>query len=226
MFSVQCLINCSETSKNVDTDAKETNSTNIQNVIMRHRAKKKPLFMVPFIKAKNTTVCIPEAFLEFPPDVFGDKWRSRGVVLLHLIVVCYMFYSLALVCEKYFMPSLEEFAQVLNLSEDVAGATLMSAGSSAPELFTAILGVFVAKGDVGTGTIVGSAVFNILFVIGICAFVSTTTAQLHWWPVLRDSLYYTLTVLVLILVSISTNLVRWFDYNCVDEFTLLMLIIL
>lgn len=31
------------------------------------------------------------------------------------------------------------------------------------------LGVFIAKGDVGTGTIVGSAVFNILFVIGLCA---------------------------------------------------------
>jgi Ca2+/Na+ antiporter len=45
----------------------------------------------------------------------------------------------------------------------------MAAGSSAPELFIAILGVFIAKGDVGTGTIVGSAVFNILFVIGLCA---------------------------------------------------------
>ena len=34
-------------------------------------------------------------------------------------------------------------------------------------------GVFVAKGDVGVGTIVGSAVFNILFVIGACGiFVS------------------------------------------------------
>ena len=45
----------------------------------------------------------------------------------------------------------------------------MAAGSSAPELFTATLGVFIAKGDVGTGTIVGSAVFNILFVIGLCS---------------------------------------------------------
>jgi len=51
----------------------------------------------------------------------------------------------------------------------VSGATFMAAGSSAPELFTAILGVFIAKGDVGTGTIVGSAVFNILFVIGLCS---------------------------------------------------------
>ena len=35
------------------------------------------------------------------------------------------------------------------------------------------LGVFVAKGDVGVGTIVGSAVFNILFVIGLCGILVT-----------------------------------------------------
>ena len=34
---------------------------------------------------------------------------------------------------------------VLNLPPDVAGATLMAAGSSGPELATAVIGVFVAK---------------------------------------------------------------------------------
>ena len=34
---------------------------------------------------------------------------------------------------------------MLNLPPDVAGATLMAAGSSGPELATAIIGVFVAK---------------------------------------------------------------------------------
>ena len=34
---------------------------------------------------------------------------------------------------------------VLKLQEDVAGATFMAAGSSAPELATAIIGVFIAK---------------------------------------------------------------------------------
>lgn len=33
-------------------------------------------------------------------------------------------------------------------------------------------GVFVTKGDIGTGTILGSAVFNVLFVIGVCALFS------------------------------------------------------
>lgn len=34
------------------------------------------------------------------------------------------------------------------------------------------LGVFITKGDVGVGTIVGSAVFNVLVIIGICGIFS------------------------------------------------------
>ena len=60
----------------------------------------------------------------------------------------------------------------LGISPDVAGATFMAAGGSAPELFTSIIGVFIAQSDVGIGTIVGSAVFNILFVIAACAFAA------------------------------------------------------
>ena len=52
------------------------------------------------------------------------------------------------------MPSLEGISEKLDLSEDVAGATFMAAGSSAPELFTAVAGMGV-QSDVGVGTIVG-----------------------------------------------------------------------
>ena len=40
-----------------------------------------------------------------------------------------------------------------------------------------VAGVFVAKGDVGVGTIVGSAVFNILFVIGLCGMLVTEVSD-------------------------------------------------
>jgi hypothetical protein len=43
-----------------------------------------------------------------------------------------------------------------------------------PFLFS---GVFITKGDVGVGTIVGSAVFNILFVIGICGIFAGQVIQ-------------------------------------------------
>ena len=38
-------------------------------------------------------------------------------------------------------------------------------------------GVFITKGDIGTGTILGSAVFNVLFVIGVCALFSGHVSQ-------------------------------------------------
>uniref|UniRef100_A0A8B9HZX2 Solute carrier family 24 member 6a n=1 Tax=Astyanax mexicanus TaxID=7994 RepID=A0A8B9HZX2_ASTMX len=50
-----------------------------------------------------------------------------------------MFYALAIVCDVYFVPSLEKICENLHLSEDVAGATFMAAGSSAPELFTSLI---------------------------------------------------------------------------------------
>jgi len=50
----------------------------------------------------------------------------------------------------------------------------MAAGGSAPELATSFVGTFVSRSDVGFGTIVGSAVFNILFVIGACAMAAKT----------------------------------------------------
>ncbi len=72
----------------------------------------------------------------------------------------------------------------------------MAAGGSAPELFTSLIGTF-KESDVGFGTIVGSAVFNVLFVIGMCAIFSKELLTLTWWPLFRDCTYYIFGLLVL-----------------------------
>ncbi|XP_055329104.1 sodium/potassium/calcium exchanger 4-like [Paramacrobiotus metropolitanus] len=155
--------------------------------------------------------CTIPAIRQFPPDMFDQKGRRYGGLLVHILVVVYMFLCLAVVCDDYFCGSLETVCKRLNLSEDVAGATLMAAGSSAPELFASLIGVFVAKGDVGTGTIVGSAVFNVLFVVGTCAFFSGTEGtQLSWWPIMRDTGFYSISIAVLI-ASIADGEVTWYE---------------
>lgn len=60
----------------------------------------------------------------------------------------------------------------LHLERDIAGATLMGIATSSPELFTNVIGVFVMRGDIGVGTIVGSAVFNHL---AICSCIGLGT---------------------------------------------------
>ncbi|EDO48302.1 predicted protein [Nematostella vectensis] len=117
--------------------------------------------------AKN---CVNPSISDFPSDFMTQYQRQKqGGIVFHVFVAIYTFAALATVCDEYFVSSLERICDGLNLKSDVAGATFMAAGSSAPEFFTSVIGVFITKGDIGIGTIVGSAVFNILFIVAICA---------------------------------------------------------
>lgn len=138
--------------------------------------------------------------------IFQEKADPVWTIAVYIIGILYLFLALAIVCDEYFVPALEEMSgeHQLNLSLDVAGATLMAAGGSAPELFTSLFGTF-NESSVGFGTIVGSAVFNVLFVIGMCSLLSKEVLQLTWWPLFRDSTYYAISLLVLaIFVGVNT----------------------
>ena len=71
-----------------------------------------------------------------------------GLFLYHFSIMFYMCLGLALVCEDFFVASLEIIIDKLQLPPDVAGATFMAAGSSSPELFVATVAVFMV-GDAG-----------------------------------------------------------------------------
>ncbi|XP_051801834.1 sodium/potassium/calcium exchanger 2-like [Acanthochromis polyacanthus] len=135
---------------------------------------------------------------DYPTDYFSVDERRQGFVAFHMFGMLYMFIALAIVCDEFFVPALTVIAEKLEISDDVAGATFMAAGGSAPELFTSVIGVFVSHSNVGIGTIVGSAVFNILFVIGMCALFSKEVLNLTWWPLFRDVSFYIIDLLMLI----------------------------
>lgn len=60
----------------------------------------------------------------------------------------------------------------LGLSQRFIGLTIISFGTSLPELITSITAVSKGKTDMSVGSIVGSNIFNILFVLGTTAIVS------------------------------------------------------
>ena len=76
----------------------------------------------------------------YPPEVFDMSQKRHGAFLLYVFAMFYMFCALAIVCDEFFVPALEVIIDKWGISEDVAGATLMAAGGSAPELFTSIIG--------------------------------------------------------------------------------------
>jgi len=102
------------------------------------------------------------------------------------------------ISERYFIDSLDHISKKLRMSSDMAGSTLMAAGSSAPELAVALFAILM-KGHheaIGVGTIVGSALFNILVITGVVMYIRRSV-KLVWQPIFRDIVFYILAILLL-----------------------------
>lgn len=119
----------------------------------------------------------------------GDRF-GRG--LLYAVIMIYLFIGVAIASDK-FMESIEMItAQEKEVSvkdprtgktqviivkvwnETVANLTLMALGSSAPEIMLSVIEIWAKgfeAGDLGPGTIVGSAAFNLFMIIGLCQYV-------------------------------------------------------
>ena len=130
--------------------------------------------------------------------------------MLHIFATIYIFGCLAYLCDRYFVPSLESFTERMKIQPEVAGASLMAIGNSAPELFTSLIGVYVSEDDVGVGTVVGSAVFNILFVVGSCILVSPNVLHVEVYPILRDASFYVVSLIPLAIICLDGK-ADWYD---------------
>lgn len=64
-----------------------------------------------------------------------------------------------------------EIARVIGLSERFIGLTIVAFGTSLPELCTSVVAATKGKADLAIGNIVGSNIFNILFVVGTTALI-------------------------------------------------------
>lgn len=147
------------------------------------------------------------------------QWEADSGGIVYVLVSIYLFLGIAIICDGQFIDALTMICSRygLGLPPDVAGATFMAAGSSAPELATSFLGVFVAQSPVGLGTILGSAVFNILIIIGAVAILTGEPLKLDKRPVYRDNFFYAVSVIMLcILLAVDDQA------NLVDTILLLL----
>lgn len=131
------------------------------------------------------------------------------MIAIYIVALLACFVLLARVVDLFFISSLDKISKDLKLSSDAAGATLMAVGSSAPELFVALFAV-LKPGDhqvIGIGSIVGSAIFNLLVIIGAAAMVRKAT--LIKQPVIRDLIFYSLSVGLLVYFIWDGKLEIW-----------------
>ncbi|XP_075533174.1 putative sodium/potassium/calcium exchanger CG1090 isoform X2 [Dermacentor variabilis] len=113
--------------------------------------------------------CTVAAIEQFPRPLMSPELRKQGGIVVHVLAALYMFAALSIICEDYFVPSLEVICDVLHVDPDVAGATFMAAASSVPAIAASIIAIMVAK-----------------------------VVVLHRWPMYRDSVFFFASVVVLL----------------------------
>lgn len=101
-----------------------------------------------------------------------------------------------------------EIATMFGMSERFIGLTIVALGTSLPELVTSITAALKKNADIAIGNIVGSNIFNILFVIGTSAMITPVAYQNQF---LIDSILCVATAMLLLLLVLNKDkkLKRW-----------------
>ncbi|MBN2485631.1 MAG: calcium/sodium antiporter [Bacteroidales bacterium] len=76
---------------------------------------------------------------------------------------------------KLIVYSASEMARALGISERIIALTIVSIGTSLPELATSIIAVRKNNVDIAIGNVVGSNIFNIFFILGVSAVINPVT---------------------------------------------------
>lgn len=113
--------------------------------------------------------------------------------------------------------SAKDIALGLGMSETLVGLTIVSIGTSLPELITSITAALNKKQDIALGNAIGSSIFNILFILGLTNVIS---------PIQTTQVMLVDTIVMIVLLGISYVLAYdKQDFNKKDGIILLAIFI-
>lgn len=126
--------------------------------------------------------------------------KKRGNIFLDLVMIAAGLAVLVL-GSNLLVENAVFVAKALGVSETVIGLTIIAAGTSMPELATSMVAAFRGQSDIALGNVLGSSLFNLLFVLGGTAMIRpVSTAGLQHFD-----LYALIGVTVLMLPLLATG---------------------
>lgn len=100
--------------------------------------------------------------------------------------------------------AVEKIASMIGISETFISILVVAVGTSLPEIFTSISAMKKGKQDIAVGNLIGSNMFNIMFVLGTAAAISPIPLSMD--SLIIDALiFFIVTVLILVFAKSSEN---------------------
>ena len=118
-------------------------------------------------------------FLAFLVYLFGlakkqknDMPETKNMSSIKMILFVILGIAALVFGAKLTVDSAVNIAHALNISERVIGLTVIAFGTSLPELVTCVVAAIKKRSDIVVGNIIGSNIFNVLFVLGLAGLIS------------------------------------------------------
>lgn len=103
--------------------------------------------------------------------------------------------------------SASNIATTLGMSEALVGLTIVSVGTSLPELVTSIVAGIKKENDIALGNVIGSNIFNIVFILGLSSTISPLSVT---GSILFDMLVMLVSTIVIYIISLySKTIKKW-----------------
>ena len=105
-------------------------------------------------------------------------------------------------------------AQKLGMSEALIGLTIVAVGTSLPELVTSVVASIKKENDIAVGNVIGSNIFNILFIIGLSSTIKPLSISQAVGFGMNKALFDLLVLilsgfLILLIAKLSKNMKKW-----------------
>lgn len=101
----------------------------------------------------------------------SDDGSSKNMSVAKAIIFAIIGLVMIVLGSNVTVDAATAIAQAVGLSERFIGLTIVALGTSLPELFTSVTAARKGNADIAIGNIVGSNIFNILFVVGLSALI-------------------------------------------------------
>jgi cation:H+ antiporter len=137
----------------------------------------------------------------------NDETNSKSYSLFKSLLFIVIGLALLFVGGRIVVYSAVNLALILNLSEKIIALTIVAMGTSLPELVISITAMIKKKGDLAIGNILGSNIFNFLFVLG----VSALARPIEYSPIFNKDIYIIMFGTLFLFLAMFTGKKRILD---------------
>ena len=118
-------------------------------------------------------------------------------------------------------------ASKLGMTEMLVGLTIVSVGTSLPELVTSIVAAKKGENDIAVGNAIGSSIFNVVLILGFCSIVTPANIDTRPFYALFDVIIMISTAVLVFIFSIKKGeIVRYQGIIMVTLYVLYLVMII